>query len=204
MAIFGIIAGGGLALFTQKMGLIPVLSPKPLVMTQSPGDPPIIIGDGSLHVHSKNGWANDVSAGVVIKPSGTSFTSSNNCGTFGTAPAKAFLWTDEDATYDISPANFASWQVVITNDSNHQNAVVTVSAPGGVLQITASQGATFDPNANYDVNNRQLHPHSASVSDVVTSIKVQGTTSTSYSVPNGEWDAKSPHHPHYTLGFCYQ
>jgi hypothetical protein len=219
MAVVGlvlVVAGGGLAIFMEGKGVIHLL-PTKNVSRQVPGDPPVTIGDGSLHAHSKNKWLNpDPSPGdgSVIQPLGDSTTTAPTFHQDGVCaftdasgnpvPASAYLWTDDsDTFYDISPGNnINSWLVTITHGTT--GPVVTVSAPGGVLQIKTSGGSAFDQVKAHDhdeFNRADNWP------DVVTGIAVQGTLSTSH-LPDsnnvvGTWAPSSPHHPHYTLAFCY-
>jgi hypothetical protein len=182
---------------------------KPAVITQAPGDPPITIGDGSLHVHSKKNWTTNASGDMSIIPGGSSaFYANGDCGTFTEivnnvstqVQASVFLWTDDDTPYDISPSSPAGSGWVVTISHGMNGPVVTVSVVSNQLQISTNMGA-FDPETGYDSHDRHLRPP-AGVSDRVTNISVTGATQAP-ATPFTTWKPKSSH-PHYTLGICYQ
>jgi hypothetical protein len=127
-----------------------------------------------------------------------------------TLPA-AFLWTDDDKVYDISPtsSNGSGWMITIyhdhRNDSNdkHAGPTVTVAFTGtsNALQIKSDKGAFDKVKANdHDENNRGHN-----WPDVVTKISVTGATAATgnLALPPGGWTPPHPRHPHYTVGICY-
>ena len=205
------VVGGAIALFLQAQHIIDFFA-----RFQVPGDPPVLVGDGSLHGHSKKGWLTDADGDMMIVPvtdtaNGVgSFRNDSDCKVNGTS-ASAFLWTDDDSLYDISPSSSsgAGWKVSILHDhrndstDKHMGATVTIQVVNSQLQITTDKGS-FD--ASKKNNDHDGHNREHNWPDVVTSITVQGaSTSSSNSLKSGVWDAtaKSGRHPHYTLAFCY-
>jgi hypothetical protein len=203
-----IVAGGGLTFLALAMGWIQGPG-EVLHRYQVPGDPPITIGDGSLHVHSKFKWLDpdpDPTNHMIIQPLGNppdhtpSFQTNCNVtdASGNQVSLSAFLWIDDGKLYDISPLSLATWKVKLTHN-NGNGPAVTVTARNGVLQISSDKGG-FEavwPH-DHDRNNRQHN-----WPDVISKIEVQGVvTSTSYPLPNGNW-MNSNQYPHYTVGFCY-
>ena len=152
--VMAIVATAAAALFT---GCQPPTAESPGGVTklQVPGDPPITIGDGSFHAHSQLDWISpDLSSGMIIRPKATSGAKPGSFSAGGPCAFKdknktvhnaaAFLWTDEENLYDISPTNLndtSKWSIVIT----HNNHVVTVSVVSGFLQIASDSGGTLTP-----------------------------------------------------------
>jgi hypothetical protein len=204
-------AGVVIALFIVSTGC----EKKKPAFLQVSGDPPVTIGDGSLGAHSKNGWLNPdpnpPGDGSVIQPLGDTstptFHTDGQCNFIdasgNTVVASAYLWTDTDTFYDISPGSVSTnWLVTITHGTT--GPVVTISLVGGLLQIKTSGGSIFDSVKPHDHDEKVRENNWP---DVVTSIVVQGTASTTH-LPDsnnvlGQWSPSSPHHPHYTLAFCY-
>jgi hypothetical protein len=203
LGVVFLLLGGGLGALIHKL-----ISP-PASSRQVPGDPPVTIGDGSIHVHSVLNWVTpdpDNTNHMIIEPYGANssttgkFYPGGECGNNGSTPnASAFLWTDDgDRFYDISPAG-GSWKVTIAHDHSkdgnnpHKGPNVTVTFVNNQLLMTTDMGS-FDVSKggqNDEYNRQHTMP------DVVTSITVAGATS------NVTWKPSSPKHPHYTLGFCY-
>src|SRR5260370_5752531 len=108
-------------------------------------------GDGSMHVDSKKGWVKDKDGDskIVVKTAGNSgtfytdancsFTKSDGRGGTINVTASAFLWTDDDQLFDISPMDINAWNVKVTNG----HTTTTVSSPGSVLQLYTDLGG-FD------------------------------------------------------------
>jgi hypothetical protein len=211
-----IVAGIALALFVGATGCqkpsAPQPQPVPKVIDQVPGDPPVTIGDGSLHAHSGLDWVTpDLNNHMIIQPWGDSqartgtFYPGGECANItpsnpnGYTPnASAFLWTDDDNFYDISP-QASSWTVTIAHDhrtdatNKHLGPNVTVTFVSNQLLIATDQGSFEAAKGGKNDGFNRHH----NMPDVVTSIKVSGASS------NFTWKPSSPKHPHYTLGFCY-
>ena len=129
---------------------------------QVPGDPPVMVSDGSLHVHSRNGWVENGATDktVTAKPVTGSLVGGVNCGmqdnlgnTFS-----AVLWTDDDLLYPIQPGA----TIQIKHDSADAASAsvaevdITLPKPVGPLQIKTQDGY-FEPEkmAKGGKHNRQ-------------------------------------------------
>jgi hypothetical protein len=197
------VAGGALGLFMQHEGWIHPFPDRTVHPFQVPGDPPVTVGDGSFHAHSKNDWMADQNNHMTILPN----TPSGNAGSFyqdsdcsfpdpaditKTVKATAFLWTDEDNIYDISPKSAALWEIKVTHANGH---VVTISIVNNYLQFASDNNSAFDAAQNDDDRDRRHSP-----AGKVIAIDVKGAND------NTGWPLGkvSKHHPHYTMGFCYR
>ena len=193
--IVGLAVGGGVAvLLIPRGGITPL---------QVPGDPPITIGDGSMRGHSANDWRTDADGGVTIvakNPGGDgagSFHQGGQCAIpNGNQNASAFLWTDfDDLPHDISPTNLNNvngWSVTLA-DAN--NAQLKVTIANGHVQLVASGSGSpkFDNAKADDEHERRLSP-AGKVRTITVADTSSGSTAT-YTM--------SQHHPHFTLGFCF-
>ena len=192
-AVIFLILGGALALYVEAQHWTHFL-PVGHVNRQVPGDPPVMVGDGSLHAHSRNHWRTDGADGdtKIVPNTGTLQTSCDFSPTVGTTtnPASAFLWTDDENIYDVSPKD-STWSIVITN---RNGSTVTISLKGTDLQFITDNGSSFTSSANggEDYDRRQTP------SSPVASIVVTGAND------NTGWAKASKFHPHYSLGFCYK
>jgi hypothetical protein len=160
------------------------------------GDPPVTVGDGSLHVHSVNGWVS-ANASSSISPNGVGgATGTLKTGCSGMSGSQtALLWTENDKTYDISPTPGQPLTVMIqhTNDDATTGPTVTISVSANSFTISTDKG-TFDAERGHDEHNRE-HTMPSKLSE----IDITGAAS-----KFSQWKPMSPHHPHYTLEFCYQ
>jgi hypothetical protein len=189
------VAGGALGLLLEWLGVTHFLKPQGIYHPfQVPGDPPVMVGDGSLHVDSKKGWVkdDDNDSTIVVKTAGNSgsFYTDANCsfskpdGTKVTA--SAFLWTDDDQLVDISPKDISAWKVTVTDG----HTTITISAPSNVLQLYTDLGG-FDKTKHGTRQHDSLGE--------ITAVTVVGSAS-----PDFTWKPSKPYHPHYSLGFCYK
>jgi hypothetical protein len=201
-AVAGALAIAAVTLFLVKEGMIPGF--KRLQVT---GDPPVTVGDGSLHARSQNGWVKNGNGGdATIEPKskgGGQATLHPGCGlAVDSKTVSALLWTDDDKLYDISP-NGAVFNATITHDSDNVSnggdpaIEITIPSVGYPLTITTKDG-TFEKAKDAKgrgAGNRQ-HSRPGQVEKVVVSA---GSTSIT-------WDPKTikQYNPHYTLAFCYE
>lgn len=162
-AVVFIVVGAAVGLFMEAQHWIHFLPAPPTPGTevhpfQVPGDPPVTVGDGSLHTHSKSAWLTNRPGDTTIVPV---TDSSNGVGAFyadsdckfpkggNTVNASAFLWTDEDNIYDLSPSGSVSnWQVVVKHENGYYVSI-SVNA-NNQLQFVASSGSSFDVAKNDD------------------------------------------------------
>jgi hypothetical protein len=190
------VAGGALGLFMQYKGWIHVFPEQTVRPFQVPGYPPVTVGDGSLHAHSEKDWMSDKDGEAVIQPKPSdgksgAFYKDTDCQFLANdnvtiVSATAFLWTDDDRVYDISPKD-NTWMVKITDNNK---TAVTIQVVNNLLQFSVDNGAAFDKG--------KYHERQHNKPGEVTKIVVQGST-------GGDllWTPGKPFHPHYTLGFCY-
>jgi hypothetical protein len=170
---------------------------------QVPGDPPVMVSDGSLHAHSSNGWVEHGAKDqkITANPVTGSLVGGVNCkmhdklGNY----VSAFLWTDDDLLYPIQPGA----TIQIKHDSadaasaNVAEVDITLPNPMGPLQITTQDGY-FEPEkmAKGGKHNRQ---HSRP--GEVESITITNPGVSPFTWPPAGYDSK---YPHFTLAFCYQ
>jgi len=200
LGIVGISAVVGAALYGAFQGRFHTTG-------QPPGDPPVTVSDGSLHAHSLNKWLGDKTptsgTGLIITPNPSGATLSANCSAVQVNSQKvaAYLWTDDEKVYDLTPGSNATLTITIVHDPNDGDSdanVIISYPPSGPLTITTDQG-TFDGQT---LKNR-LHSRRGNVA----SITVTGTA-TAFNPPNSSgaptWTPPNPANPHFTLGFCYK
>jgi hypothetical protein len=178
------------------------------VNKQPPDDPPVTVSDGSLHAHSRGTWLADAGAGSpqTIQPKPANGTLKTNCNgvQVNSKNVQAYLWTDDDKLYDLTPAAGATLKIKIQHDSGGAGGqpYVTISVPpGGQLTITTDQGS-FDGDTTYNnrMHSRRGTVESINVTGTAASFNPPNTTgaTATWTPPNGDSN------PHYTLGFCYQ
>jgi hypothetical protein len=185
---------------------------------QPPGDPPVTVSDGSLHAHSKPAltippnppWLADqptaTGSGQIIQPYPPNGTLSSGCTDMvvNSNKASAYLWTDDENAYDITPSALETLKITITHDSSgttSDSKVIIKVPPNGQLTITTNDGSFDRP----DLSNR-LHSRRGNVE----SIKVEGSA-IPFNPPNptgnnppATWVPYNLKQPHFTLGFCYK
>jgi len=175
---------------------------------QVPGDPPVMVSDGSLHAHSNNGWkeANHRSEITAIPNNGDpnmgSLAASANCGIKDSnGNYAAALWTDDsnDVLYPIQHGA----QISIVHDSGDVasggDAHITIAVPQamGPLTITTMDG-DFEPELP---GKKGKHNRQHSRPGEVESITITNPSATPYTWPPSSYGSK---YPHFALEFCYQ
>ena len=191
------ILGAGIALMLQTKGVIPS-KPGEIKPLQVSGDPPVTVSDGSLHVHSQNGWMADADGDTTLQPKPPSGQLAFTCqmeSSTGDA-ASASLWAD-NKVYDILPGA----TVTIVHDPGNassaaHSAEITIAVPADSssrLTITTTEGS-FNKSKSKSRNSRE-HSRPGDVESI---------TITNPSMSPKTWHPVNSNNPHYTLGFCYK
>jgi hypothetical protein len=138
--------------------------------------PPVIVSDGSLWVHSMNGWLPDNGHAIVPGPKGAQLVT-GKCG-FSSGESATFSY-DGNPPADITPSYAA---LVITLTFNNQPVTINV---------TQSSIVIYDPNGSFPSGNDRKDSTGSSVSHV----NIHGHTSA---------DIDQEIKQHFALSFCYQ
>jgi hypothetical protein len=203
----------------------PAPHPRPVVL-QAPGDPPVIVGDGSLHVSSKNDWAKaggDIDDKKLIRPLGDggnagSLQNPSTCSMPGTDPV--LLWADDLPNDQPVPLSANADQNLVVQiyhaniDDSAAGPTVTISKitkidsnlPTGNrvhdLRIETDQGKFEVAKNGKHAGNHRSHDTPSRVSKIVLNgNQTNPVWTANYGVYGGHTYPVQTHH--YSVYVCY-
>jgi hypothetical protein len=194
----------GLTLFMKSRNMVVFGRMHRGALFQPTGDPPVTVSDGSLHAHSKAGWASNAES-AQITPAGNASLKANCSGMtgaddslFGTSnQASVTFWADDTESLGISPPGGGTTQIDIKYDSaDTASPTVTIKASASSLTIVTADGA-FLAEPSHSDNHDRAHSRDGQVEQITIS-------GANYQGNNQVWTPQNPYHPHFTLGFCFK
>jgi hypothetical protein len=190
-----IVIGVGLGMFARAKRWIKWPDIVPLQVT---GDPPVTVGDGSLHAHSKvSGWGTEGDADKTIQAYPKGGKLYKDCGMTDDSgqAASVLFWHDDDKVDNISPDAGTGLTITITHDTDgtpqggDPTITITIPTTQDSLVMTTNSGH-FHKSDGKHYNRR--HSRAGEVEKIV----VVGGGNPKPWVPQY-------HNPHFTLSFCY-